>query len=415
MTGRIRLADVQPEQVTWLWPNHIPAGKLVTFDGDPGVGKSVLALTIGAIVTRAGRWPDGTQCDQPGDVLIMSAEDGVADTIRPRLDAADADPYRVHVIEHGLDQSGESIPMTLAATDEIERHITQTGARLLIVDVLMAYIPGDAYRDQDVRKVLTPLAKVAERTGCTVLLVRHLKKSKGGEPVYRGAGSIGIAGAARAGYLVTRDPQRPDSVRILASVKNNLADAPKSLAYTLVGAGNGVVAVEWLGEDDRSAVELLDEPDYSLGKMSCSVKDFVNSRSDTSSDDVAEEFGINRKLANQYLKRLVAHGDICQLARGSYGPRSTSPAEPEESEDIEDHAGRCAFANPHSPTSEDSEKAADLANPQNLHDPQRSAVSQADSGTLTSVCQECDSPLGSTGKCVSCIVKRASAGSRILG
>jgi hypothetical protein len=126
----------------------------------------------------------GTWCDQPGDVLIMSAEDGVADTIRPRLDAAGADVARVHVIEHGLSPSGQPVALTLGSTDEIERHITETKARLLIIDVLMAYMPGDAYRDQHVRKTLTPLAMVAERTGCAVLLLRHPTKTKRGEAIF---------------------------------------------------------------------------------------------------------------------------------------------------------------------------------------------------------------------------------------
>ena len=385
------MADVQPESVTWVWPGRIPVGKLVIFDGDPGLGKSVLTLTIGAIVSRGGEWPDGTRCDEPGDVLIMSAEDGVADTIRPRLDAANADPDRVHVIEHGL---------TLADTDEIERHITETGARLLVVDVLMAYMPGDAYKDQDVRKVLTRLSKVAERAGCTVLLLRHLNKRKGNEPIYRGGGSIGIVGAARAGFVVTRDPDLPEEVRILASVKNNLASSPKSLAYRLVGVVNeGVeaVRVEWLGEDDRSAAELFNEPDSNLGEMSCRVRDYVNSRTQTSSGDVADEFGMSRQSANQILNRLTRGGYIRKLARGSYGPTTGSAADTEDSEDAED-----------SEDSEDSKKPAGPANPHDPHDPQRSTASNSDASVLTPLCEDCGSPLGSTGKCVPCIVKRAA-------
>lgn len=81
VTGRICVADVVPEQVRWLWPGRIPVGKIVTLDGDPGLGKSAIALTMAAIVSRGGQWPDGSRCDEPGDVLIMTAEDGVADTV----------------------------------------------------------------------------------------------------------------------------------------------------------------------------------------------------------------------------------------------------------------------------------------------------------------------------------------------
>ena len=415
-SSRTRLSDVQPEQVTWLWPGRIPAGKLVTLDGDPGLGKSAIALTIAATVTRAGKWPDGTWCNEPGDVLIMSAEDGVADTIRPRLDAADANVGRVHVIEHGLGPSGQPVALTLGATDQIERHVAETGALLLIIDVLMAYLPGDAYKDQDVRKALTPLAKVAERTGCTMLLLRHLRKSKGGEAVYLGGGSIGIVGAARAGFVVTRDPDRPDDVRILASVKSNLANAPKSLAFQLVAADNGAVAVEWLGEDRRSAAQLLTNRRSSLGEMSSRVHDYVNARSATRSGDVAQEFGITPKLANQYLNRLHDAGHVRVIARGVYGPANTSPEgieDAEDSEDTEDFAGGSVGGNLHTQASSDPEGGAGQANPRNPQDPQYSLASAADSVHVeVSSCPECGEPIGSTGKCVPCIVRRTAARSQ---
>jgi hypothetical protein len=412
-TGRTCLADVMAEQVTWLWPGRIPAGKLVTLDGDPALGKSTLALTIGAGVTRAGEWPDGTRCDETGDVLIMSAEDGVADTIRPRLDAASADLARVHVIDHVLDNRHEPKPVTLAAIDEIERHITETKARLVIIDVLMAYMPGDAYRDQDVRKALTPLAKVAERTGCTMLLLRHLRKSRRGEPVYLGGGSIGIVGAARAGYVVIRDPDR-DGVRVFASVKSNLANTPKSLAFRLVGAANGAVAVDWLGEDRRSASELLIGGRNNLGEMSHRVRDYVNARSTTRSGEVAQEFGITSKLANQYLNRLRDGGHVRMIARGVYGPVNTSPQgdeDAEDGEDTEDFAGGFVVGSLHREAGSDPGTGAGHENLHNPQHPQFSDASKSDTVDLeVSTCSECDA-LGATGKCVPCIVKRATVSS----
>src|SRR6478672_2140272 len=154
----IRLADVEPERVSWLWPGRIPLGKLVTLDGDPGLGKSTLALSIAGPVTRAGTWPDGTICEHPGAVLLLSAEDGLADTIRPRLDAAGADVTRVHAVQGvPLDATGEALRMaTLADVEMLRRLVEDTGARLVIVDVLMAYVPTgtDSHRDQDMRQVL---------------------------------------------------------------------------------------------------------------------------------------------------------------------------------------------------------------------------------------------------------------------
>lgn len=261
-----RLADVEPERVSWLWPGRIPLGKLVTLDGDPGLGKSTLALSIAAPVTTGGSWPDGSVCEHPGAVLIMSAEDGLADTVRPRLDVAGTDVTKVHAIEGVsiLDEHGKRIlrPPTLADVAALDEAINRTGARLLVIDVVMAYLPHgtDSHKDQDIRVVLSQLAALADRTGCTVLLLRHLNKASGRDPLYRGGGSIGIVGAARAGLLVAPDPDNPE-LRVLASVKSNLGPPPESLAYRLIGAGEyGVARVQWEGQTAHTARTLLSEP-----------------------------------------------------------------------------------------------------------------------------------------------------------
>ena len=261
-----RLADVKPETVRWLWPGRIPLGKLVTLDGDPGLGKSTLALALGATTTVGGRWPDGSTCKHPGAVLLMSAEDGLADTVRPRLDAAGADVTKVHAIEGVpvVDESGERVlrPPTLADIVALEEAISTTGGRLLIIDVVMAYLPigTDSHKDQDIRRVLSALSALADRTGCTVLLLRHLNKANGRDPLYRGGGSIGIVGAARAGLLVAPDPDDA-ARRVLASVKSNLGPPPESLAYRLVDAeGHGVARVQWEGQTTHTARSLLATP-----------------------------------------------------------------------------------------------------------------------------------------------------------
>ena len=261
-----RLSDVMPERVSWLWQGRIPAGKLVVLDGDPNVGKSTLGTAFAGIVSAGGRWPDGTACPS-GDVLILSAEDGLADTIRPRLDAAGADLTRVHASEGRtvIDVDGHRVlePLTLADIKSLSAAIRSKGARLLVVDVLMAYIPAstDAHKDQDIRRVLSRLAALAERTGCTVLLLRHLNKNTGRNPLYRGGGSIGIGGAARAVLLAAFDPDDPER-RVLASVKNNLAPTPPSLAFALVPWGtHGAARVLWEGESAHTARALLADPD----------------------------------------------------------------------------------------------------------------------------------------------------------
>lgn len=263
------LADVQPERVSWLWPGRIPVGKLVTLDGDPGLGKSTLALAFAATISTGGPWPDGSHCEHRGAVLLMSAEDGLADTVRPRLDAAGADVSKIHAIEGVpiIDEGGERTlrPPTLADIAALEDAINRTGARLLVIDVVMAYLPDriDSHKDQDIRRVLSRLAALADRTDCTVLLLRHLNKASGRDPLYRGGGSIGIVGAARAGLLVAADPDDPDR-RVLASIKSNLGAYPDSLAYRLVGAGDyGVARVQWEGVTTHTARALLAPADDS--------------------------------------------------------------------------------------------------------------------------------------------------------
>lgn len=144
----------------------------------------------------------------------------------------------------------------------IERALRAVGARLLIIDPLMAYLGAEssAHRDQDVRRALAPVARLAEDTGAAVLIVRHLNKRTDGNPLYRGGGSIGIIGAARSGLLVARDPDHEDR-RVLASTKSNLARMPESLSWELLAVDGEVARVRWLGASAHSAGSLLVEPE----------------------------------------------------------------------------------------------------------------------------------------------------------
>lgn len=258
----VSLSTVEPERLSWLWESRLPAAKIVTMDGDPSVGKSTLGIEIAAHVSTGKPWPDGAPC-QLGDVLILSAEDGLADTIRPRLDAAGGDPSRVHAmtaVRTVLDDGsvGER-PPTLADIPAITAAIRRTSALIVIVDVMMAFLPGkvDSHKDQDIRAVLSRLSAMTEETRALMLLLRHLNKSGGGSPMYRGGGSIGIVGAARAGYLVARDPDDPET-RVLACIKSNLAREPESLTYRLESApGTDVARIVWTGVSAHDAAGLL--------------------------------------------------------------------------------------------------------------------------------------------------------------
>lgn len=312
-----RLADVEPERVEWLWPGRIPKGKITTLDGDPGLGKSTLALNIGATITTGSAWPDGGRCQYPGDVLLLSAEDGLADTVRPRLDAAGADVTRVHAIEGKScvdPDNGDRYlrPLSLADVYDLDTAMAQTGARLLIVDVLMAFLPAgaDAHKDQDIRRVLSALGAAGERNGCTVLLLRHLNKAKGGDPLYRGGGSIGIVGAARSGLLVAADPDDPTR-RVLACVKSNLGVKPDSLVYRLVNTPeHGVARVVWDGTTTHDAHGLLssshDDDAADRNEIDTWMTDLLQAGSVKSNEvfSAADAAGFSKDQAKRAKKRL---------------------------------------------------------------------------------------------------------------
>lgn len=254
----VNLGDVVPERVEFLWAGYVPAGKITVIDGDPSVGKSTLTLDWAAHVTTGTAWPDGSPCRE-GGVVLLSAEDGLADTIRPRLDAAGANPSRVVALQavRETDENGECTERTLTLRDVsvIEEAIESVGARLVVIDVVMAYLPSgvDSNKDSDVRSVLHRLSALAQRTGAAIVLIRHMNKSTGGSAMYRGGGSIGIIGAARAGFVAARSPEGDGTV-ILACTKSNLCREPPSLVYRVVeSAEHGTGRIEWLGESSYNA------------------------------------------------------------------------------------------------------------------------------------------------------------------
>lgn len=266
----VTLAGVTVERVSWLWPGYLPAGKLVVLDGDPSTGKSTATTDLAARCSTGNTWPDGAASTGPRDVLLLSAEDGLGDTIAPRLTAAGADLHRVHALlevpqvddEGAVRMVPPSLPRDIAL---IESVVTRHRVALVVVDVLMAYLNGkvDSHRDQDVRGVLHQLAAMAERTGACVLLIRHLNKAGGPSPLYRGGGSIGIIGAARAAFIIGRDPDDTDR-RILACTKLNIAVEPPALAYRLVSDDTlGCARVEWEPDpiEGMTAAHLLRAPE----------------------------------------------------------------------------------------------------------------------------------------------------------
>lgn len=260
----VKLSDVTRERVSWLWDGYLAAGKLHVLDGDPGLGKSTMLSDLAARITTGQAWPDGQEGTTPAGVVIMSAEDGLGDTIRPRLDAAGADVARVVALtgvttwDAETHEPYERTPALPRDIDSLAIGIREVGAVLVIVDPFMAYLAGNvnSHRDQDIRRTLAPLAKMAEETGCAIVLVRHNTKGGGSNALYRGGGSIGIIGAARLSFTVGKDPE-DDERRILAPTKANISALAPSLAYRLVDSPeHGCARVVW---DDQPVTITADD------------------------------------------------------------------------------------------------------------------------------------------------------------
>ncbi len=258
--------DVERERVDWLWPGRLPLGKVSVLDGDPGLGKSTVTIDIASRVSTGSPMPDGSPLDGPMGVILLSAEDGKADTIRPRLEAHGADLKRVHILEGVRTENGpQGRPWSLPGDlDTLRQAMIETDAKLVVIDPLMAFLGGEVQssRDQDVRRALHPLAMLAEDRGAAILVVRHLNKSVGGNALYRGGGSIGIVGAARVGLLIAGDPEdETETRRVLAVSKSNLAEKADSLAYHLetdeeLACGR----IRWDGASTHTAAGLLSIP-----------------------------------------------------------------------------------------------------------------------------------------------------------
>lgn len=237
------LADIEPEALAWLWPGRIPMGKITIIAGDPGLGKSLVTLDLAARVSTGADWPDGAP-NAAGKAVILSAEDDPGDTIRPRLDAAEADVRHLHMFD-GVVEGGVERPVTLGDVDALDRLLRDLGGvRLVVVDPISAFITGrtDTHRNSDVRALLRPLADLAARHRVAIVGITHLAKT-GGSAIYRPIGSIAFVAAARAAWAVARDPEN-EARRLFLPIKQNLEADHGGLAFRIEAASD-VPRVAW--------------------------------------------------------------------------------------------------------------------------------------------------------------------------
>lgn len=284
----INMKDVEVESIEWLFYPFIPYGKITIIQGDPGEGKTTLVLQIIASLTKGTSVLEDKETE-PINVIYQTAEDGLADTIKPRLLKANADCSRVLVIDD------RDIPLTMLDI-RLEQAIAETKARLVVLDPIQGFLGTgvDMHRANEIRPVMKHISELAEKYKCAIILIGHMNKCSMGKSTYRGLGSIDFQAAARSVLIVGRIKDEPE-VRVVCQTKNSLAPEAKSIAFRL-SEENGF---EWIGEYDVAADDLLSGT--AKGTKKQMAMDFLETilsggqMQQTAIMQLAEEKGISQK------------------------------------------------------------------------------------------------------------------------
>jgi len=327
------MADVKDEAVSWLWKPYIPKGKVTLEEGDPGIGKSWASLAIATAVSL-GKGLPGQEPTEPANVVIISAEDGLADTIRPRLDAMGADVNRIFATEGALTLGENGFAL-------LESYLERVRPALLIIDPLVAYMGAgvDIHRSNEVRHVMAQLARLAERFGISILTIRHLTKGGMSKAIYRGLGSIDFTAACRSVLLAGCDPENLQS-HALVHIKSNLAPFGPSIGYEI---REGVFY--WTGESSLTAAQILAADNGAgtseLDEAIAFLKDELADGEVPAKDiyQAAQDTGIAKRTLERAKAKLQAKSRKIGDTWFWHLPESTSPTSPiqnlGELEDIE--------------------------------------------------------------------------------
>ena len=284
----INMEDIKCENVEWLWYPFVPYGKITIIQGDPGEGKTTLVLQMIAKLTKGESIING-ETKEPINVIYQTAEDGLSDTIKPRLVAANADCSKVLVIDD------KETPLTMLDV-RLEKAIAETGARLVVLDPIQGFLGADVdmHRANEIRPVMKHIAEIAEKYRCAIILVGHMNKNSNGKSSYRGLGSIDFQAAARSVLIVGRVKGEPE-VRVVCHVKSSLAPEGKSIAFRL----DKEEGFQWIGEYDVSVDDLLaaDNRGQKVREAKEFLKEILKSGSMTQKEisEEAENHGIKNK------------------------------------------------------------------------------------------------------------------------
>ena len=242
----INMEDVEVREVQWLWYPYIPYGKITIIQGDPGEGKTTAVLQISALLSRGEKLPCDDREIEPVNIIYQTAEDGLNDTVKPRLLQANADCTKIKVI----DETDKSLTMI---DERIEEAILETGARVVILDPIQAYLGSEVNMNSanEIREVTKRLGQLADRYNCAIILVGHMNKG-GGKASYRGLGSIDFQAVARSVLIVGRLKDNP-TMRVIAQGKSSLAHEGDSISFEL----NKETGFQWIGKCEMSVEELL--------------------------------------------------------------------------------------------------------------------------------------------------------------
>ena len=300
----IKLSEIQSQEVSWLWFPFIPYGKLTIIQGDPGDGKTTFILNIAAKLSKGEGLDGGMELTEPLNVIYQSAEDGLADTVKPRLEQVGADCEKISVIDERI--------KSLSMIDiRLEEAVIKTGAKLLILDPIQAYLGGGIMnRANEARDMTKKLAALAEKYQCAIVLVGHMNKAAGNKAAYRGMGSIDFFAVARSVLLVGR-VEGEENIRAVVQIKNNLAAFGHPKAFALSEDG-----FQWLGDYEITADEVLGGIAPKANKMEQAkrlLRELTETNNAMQSNEIfslADEQGISKRTLQEKvsdLGRLECH------------------------------------------------------------------------------------------------------------